>query len=211
MLLVMIFGGQAFSQAPNPDCKTLLVTQLQMDSDTADLMKVTVKNTCSNCAAGINGCVYLEIEVIRTVAPFDTIASSNCFCHFHAPNGGQHTYQLFDSKVTALPPLNQIRVSIPYCGCDTIPYEAGLISGLSSAARPGAFSISRLSEQEYELKGPFIYAVAVKDITGKTLGITQAQSNRSRLDLGLYAPGLYLLEIRDKDANSLQVFKVLKS
>ena len=213
LLFAIVFDGKAYSQAPNPDCSSLLVSQVQMDTDTADLIKVTVKNTCANCATGINGCVYLEMRVIRTVAPFDTIAATKCYCHYHAPNGGQRTFLLFDSQVTVLPPLDQIRVSIPNCGCDTIPYEAELITGIESPAYPGVFSIRQLSALEYELSSPQgsgNYEVSIKDITGKRLGSLREQEGNTKLNLGAYVPGVYLVEIYDNKANILKVFKVIK-
>jgi hypothetical protein len=213
LLLAAALSIKTFAQAPNPDCNTLLVSQVQMDTDTADLMKVTIKNTCSNCATGFNGCVYLEMKVIRTVAPFDTIAATNCFCHYHAPNGGQRTYLLFDSQVTTLPPLAQLRVSIPFCGCDTVPFEAGLVSGLGSDSYLAALSLLRLNANEYELNGlPVMgnFTVIIRDIAGKTLGGMAIQAGRATVNLSSYAPGIYLVEVRDNHVNTLRTFKVIK-
>ena len=119
--LTLVFSISLIGQS-SPDCSNLKVENIQMDDDTANLMKVTIRNNCSNCASGLNGCVYSELTVIKTVSALDTIASSKCLCLWSPNNNSQRTY-LINSTVATLPPLNSIRVSFMNCGCDAIVFN----------------------------------------------------------------------------------------
>lgn len=90
--------------------------------DTTGKLTITISNSCSNCASGLNGAVYCELDIIKTVPPFDTIASSDCLCLWGPDNNNQKTY-LLNSRVADIPSLTDIRVSFAYCGCDTIPFS----------------------------------------------------------------------------------------
>ena len=123
------------AQQTNPNCNHLKVEAIQMDNDTANLVKVTLSNNCSTCASGINGCLYRDLRIIKTVFPFDTLASSSCFCKWSPDNNCQKTYGIM-STAPSLPALNSIRVSLATwsCGCDTIPF--GFATANCSSNRP---------------------------------------------------------------------------
>src|SRR5687768_13705704 len=94
-----------------PRCNYLSVPAIMMDNDTANLMKVTIANSCSNCASGLGGCVYMQLKVIRIVSPFDTIAGTTCWCLWSPNNNSQRTYSI-PATVSVLPPLSDLRVSL---------------------------------------------------------------------------------------------------
>lgn len=126
VILTLLFAVNIMGQN-NPDCQYLTVEDIQMDNDTANLMKITISNSCSTCSSGLNGCVYLELSVIKTVSPFDTIASSSCWCLITADNNSQKTYSV-TSTVASLPSISDIRVSLyaGECGCDALPFSTTL-------------------------------------------------------------------------------------
>src|SRR5436190_8716433 len=123
ILLTGLLPSLMLGQVINPHCTELTLENIEMDNDTADLMKVTISNSCSNCT--LNGCIYADVRVIRIVSPFDTVATNGCPCAVSPLNGGQSTYSL-TATVTSLPPLSDIRVSFRCSGidgCDTIPFS----------------------------------------------------------------------------------------
>lgn len=106
--------------APWPDCNDLVVNNIQLD-DVNDVVNVTLLNTCSNCASGINGPVYCEMALIHNISPFDTIATTSCFCNMTPDNNSTMQYTM-QSTATSLPPFNEMTV-IFFCGsgnCDTL-------------------------------------------------------------------------------------------
>ncbi|GEM_PF-4317109 len=124
-ILSVLFPEFISGQFISPGCSDLKVENIQMDDDTAGLMKITISNSCINCASGLNGCVYEELRVIRNVFPFDTVASSDCLCLSSPENGSQKVYSVI-ATVTAVPPLSEIRVSLMNCECDNIPFSSSL-------------------------------------------------------------------------------------
>lgn len=106
--------------APWPDCNDLVVNNIQLD-DANDVVNVTLLNTCSNCASGLDGPVYCEMALIHNISPFDTIATTSCYCNMTPDNNSTMQYTM-QSTATSLPPFNEMTV-IFFCGsgnCDTL-------------------------------------------------------------------------------------------
>ncbi|MBK5284202.1 MAG: hypothetical protein JJE25_02275 [Bacteroidia bacterium] len=125
ILATILLPAVLLGQFNPPGCNDLTVENIQMDDDTANLMKITISNSCTSCTSGLNGCVYEELRVVKTVSPFDTIAASNCFCLWSPDNSSQRMYSI-NSTVTSFPPLTDIRVSLMSCECDIIPFSTTL-------------------------------------------------------------------------------------
>lgn len=191
-ILTLTFSVNVFGQA-SPSCNDLIVENIQMDDDTVNLVKVTISNSCSTCASGINGCVYSELRIIKTVSPFDTIASSNCFCLWSPDNSNQKTY-FINSTVSSLPSLTDIRVSFMNCGCDTIPYSITLkinenILENNYSISPNPFSSSTIFQTDKVFKDLSLtlynsFGLQVKQIknnSGQTITL-----HRDNLPSGLY-------------------------
>ncbi len=199
ILLPTLVAGQII----NPGCNDLTVENIQMDDDTANLMKVTVSNSCSTCTP--NNCVYMEVRVIRTVVPFDTIASSNCYCEFSPPNGGgQRTYSL-TATVTSLPPLNEIRFSHPcgsFGGCDTVPFSPTLgilaneiYNSINIYPNPFIDTISITIQQQNAKQS----SILIRNMFGQPVfseQVNNLKSNYTRtFELSELAKGIYLLDV----------------
>lgn len=214
LLTVLLFFSLTalFSQAVNPNCKHLQVTNLQMDNDTANLMKVTIHNTCSNCASGLNGCVYMQLQVMRTISPFDTLASSNCWCLWTPNNNSSRTYSV-NAQVASLPPLSNVRVSLATwsCGCDTIPFLTITDVQTSEANN----SIQIYPSPAYDLmeirnvKEGSLYA-SIRDVTGKNILLKKLEAGDVKLELNALVKGFYILELSDENRNILKKSKFIK-
>lgn len=213
LAVLLFFSLTILSAQPiNPDCNHLQVTGLQMDNDTANLMKVTIHNTCSNCASGLNGCVYLQLQVIRTVNPFDTIASSNCWCLWTPNNNSSRTYSL-NSQVTSLPPLSNTRVSLATwsCGCDTIPFAT--ITDLRTSESTNTIQIYPNPVHDFmqilSSESDAFYA-SIWDVAGKRIRHKELKGDGVNLDLNGLLKGFYILELSDKNHNVLKKSKFVK-
>ena len=188
-----------FLGQPYPDCNDLTVQDIEIDS-VASTMDVMLFNNCSNCASGINGPVYCEMKVIRKVAPYDTLAESNCFCFVTPDNLSYNTYTL-TSYVNTTPPINEIKV-IFYCGsglCDTLQINPSLTTAenllnnkITVFPNPnsGEFVIHFSSNEIKENKIKF----ELIDLTGRI--IYQTNLNSSVLPVNINLPdntanGLY--------------------
>lgn len=109
-----------FSQNPTK-CSDLVVENLAMENDST--MKITIRNTCTGCASS----GYCNLFIIRNSN--DTIAGTDkkCFCLFSPAGNGMNNPKIYyiPSKVTAIPAINQLRVSMA-CVCDTIAFSSTL-------------------------------------------------------------------------------------
>ena len=212
IFLAFVLGLNLSAQLPNPNCSHLRVNNLQMDNDTANLMKVTLANTCTNCASGINGCVYLQLEVIRTVSPFDTLASSKCWCLWSPSNSSQRTYGIV-SKVASLPALNTLRVALiaGACGCDTIPFA--LVTDLAAEQTENSIQVYPNPVHDFVEISSKINAeryILVTDVTGKMVLRKKLEQNQMKVDLSQLSKGYYDMEILDENKVVIKKSKIIK-
>lgn len=211
-ILLFFYLNTLSAQTANPDCNHLLVTNLQMNNDTANLMKVTIHNTCSSCASGLNGCVYMQLQVIRTVSPFDTLASSNCWCLWTPNNNSSRTYSV-NAQVSSLPPLSNIRVSLATwsCGCDTIPFAT--LTDVRTAEANNTIQIypnpiRDIMEIRNTDEGAFY--TGIWDVTGKCILHKKMEAGDVRLDLNELVKGFYIIELSNENHNVLKKSKFIK-
>lgn len=166
-----------FAGQPHPDCDDLTVENIQIDS-VASTMDVTLFNNCTNCSSGMSGPVYCEMKVIRTIAPYDTLAEANCYCFVTPDNLSYNTYTL-TSYVNTLPSINDIKV-IFHCGsglCDTLQIDPSLgvteylsVVNLNIFPNPtsGKFTVNvALSEQGIKSKSKVKFEL--RNISGRII------------------------------------------
>jgi hypothetical protein len=192
LILTLLFTVNVSGQTI-PDCNYLTVEDIYIDS-TGDLA-ITISNSCSTCASGQNGCVYMELKMIRTVSPFDTIAESNCSCLISPENNSSNTYYV-NTAVSVVPPTSDFSVSLT-CGsegCDTIPFSltSGILSNELSHSiyiYPNPFSSSTSLQTEHFLHNATLtiynsfgqIVKHIKNTSGQTINL-----HRDNLPSGLY-------------------------
>jgi len=125
ILIASLAVAQAKAQAPYPDCTNLLVDSVYISG--SDL-RVVLSNTCSNCASGINGAIYLEMAVVRRSDPTDTFSSTDCYCQMTPYNNSSLAYTM-PAPVVPLPALSDIRVVLNSL-CFDIPFRT--VTGLNT-------------------------------------------------------------------------------
>jgi Secretion system C-terminal sorting domain len=211
-LVSSLLSLMLMAQSPNPNCSNLRVSNIHMDNDTAKLMKVTLSNTCLNCASGINGCTYMQLEVIKTVSPFDTIASSKCWCMWTPNNNSQRIYSIVSTLAT-LPALNTIRVSLEAwtCGCDTIPFA--LTTDINSQEVMNTIQIYPNPAHDFiEIKGigKTEGFLTLSDVSGRILIRKKLEQNHTKINLTHLAKGFYNIEILDENNKALKKSKIIK-
>jgi len=175
------------------NCGHLLVVDIQ----TGDaVMNITVFNSCDNCATGEGGPVYCEMRVIRTVAPFDTIAASNCYCLFTPPENGSLTYPL---QIMSLPDPapGEFRIEFIAC-CDNLTIADPLSatgnndkSILKIFPNPGSGRIFFNNTEET------INAINVFDAAGRLINTTTVATGIA--DLTFLPAGIYFLQVISKN------------
>ena len=196
----------------NPDCNYLTIENIVMDNDTTNLMKITISNSCSSCASGISGCVYLELQVIRTVSPFDTIASSSCWCLLSPDNSSQRTYNIY-STISSLPPISDFRVSLYAggCGCDTIAFSQTL--GINQNVVENNYLIfpnptnNNLTIKNIDHR---INYIEIIDAVGKLTFSKKNISDTETIDIARYKNGFYFVTIFDKENKIIKTVKIEK-
>lgn len=208
---VLLFVSTSSAQN-NPNCSHLTVDKLEMDNDTANLVKVTLGNSCSNCSSGLNGCVYLELKVIRTVAPFDTLAESKCFCKLSPDNNAQKIYGI-SSKVSSLPPINTLRVSFlaGVCGCDTIPFKSA--TNLVAQSAPQPYSVyPNPAKTVLVIRNPQGKQTRIKihDAIGRIMYDSEISAKSETIDVAGYCGGIYFVSIYDIENQSKEIFRLAK-
>jgi hypothetical protein len=203
ILAFTLLPAVMFGQFNPPGCTDLTVENIQMDNDTANLMKIIISNSCTNCSSGINGCVYLELQVVKTIFPFDTIAASNCWCFLSPDNSSQKIYSI-NSTITVIPPLNDIRVSLYAggCGCDTIPFSPALEvspdqipASVHVSPNPFFDDLSISVHKQNAKETTFL----IRNIIGQTVFSEKANAlsmnYKKTLDLGSLENGIYVLDV----------------
>jgi len=102
-----------------PGCDNLVVTSITMSpSNSVWEMNITIENTCDTCCTD-SAAVYLNLAVIRTVFPFDTIADCDCSSFVVPNNNSSFTYSI-ESFQSNLPARGTYRVQMRGI-CDSIP------------------------------------------------------------------------------------------
>jgi hypothetical protein len=210
LLTSFVLSFNAVSQS-DPGCADFTVQSISI-APLISQMNITIKNNCANCASGLNGCVYWEMIVIRTIAPFDTIASSSCYC-FQTPNNNSVKNYSFLTSASVLPPLNELRVSFmcgPLVGCDTVPFSSALL--LSSVQKESALSILpnpikdyvsiQLTENDVNLE--------VRDVIGKICISKKVDASKSIIDFSALGHGIYFIQVKDRKDQIVRQFKVIK-
>ena len=195
LISLMMSAKLTFGQIINPHCTELTVENIVMDDDTANLMKVTISNSCTTCT--LNACIYVEVRVIETVFPFDTIASSNCFCGI-SNNGDIITYALV-STVATLPPLSNIRVSFP-CGsgggCDTVPFSATLgINTNVTSDKYYVFPNPTGNELNIQINSSEIFHFILYNSLGEKIIDKPLLNKKSTVDLSSYSNDIYFYKL----------------
>lgn len=97
--LIALLPVLAQAQTNWPDCNKMVVNNVVLANDS---LHVTLYNNCTDCDAGMDGPVYCEMRVIRTVAPYDTLALSDCYCFFTPDNQSALTFSV-KANVQQLP------------------------------------------------------------------------------------------------------------
>ncbi len=181
---------------PYPDCNDLQVESINM----SDELSITIRNTCYDCSYGLMGCLYSEMKIVRTVAPFDTIAASDCYClNWEDPNinGDLQTF-LLNTNVAFLPPLADLQVQMIGCGCDTIPLSQALLNITPNSKENNYFIFPNPAKNEIHIsnlsKGS---TLRITDITGKILYSTITDNEQKTINITSFATGIYIVNMED--------------
>ncbi len=198
-LLALFVSVNTFGQSPYPNCNDLTVEAINID--TAGDLSITIRNTCYSCSLGITGCVYSEMKVVRIVAPFDTIAASNCYClHWEDPdvNGELQTFTL-NTDIVSLPPVSDLQVRMTGCGCDTIPFSQILLN-IAPGSVENSYSIfPNPAKDEVNIvnlpKGSILH---ITDITGKIFYMTViTDREQTVINTANFVNGIYIVHIEN--------------
>ena len=181
--------------------------------DTPGQLAVTISNSCSDCLSGLQSCVYYELQVSRTVFPFDTVAASGCWCLIGPANESSETY-LINTTLSSLPPISQLKVSL-LCGaesCDSIPLSSALGTLTNSQIRSvkvypnpaGDFLIISSTRSEK-------LTARIVDIVGRERMIKTVQADRDQINISQLPSGIFLIEISDEFNKPIKTLKIRKA
>ncbi len=173
-------------------CEHLTVTNIRVLDAT---VVVTVYNDCDDCFSGFQSPVYNEMIMIRTVAPFDTIASSNCYCLVSPEDNDTLTYQLYLLQ-PEIPPAGEFMISFRFI-CDSLSLDLPLSikneepgKGIYAYPNPGSGFIY------FNSAGEIIENISVYDSLGKFL---KNCGNASNANLESLSDGIYFIRIKTND------------
>jgi len=194
LILLMMMAGLVIEMTgqSNPVCNDLVVEKLQMANDST--MEVTIRNNCSNCSAA----AYCNIMVIENST--DTICNT-CFCLFSPYNS---TLYYLSSKLPVIPPLSQLRVSMP-CVCDNIPFDPtiGIDEGEKKESQikifpnpgNGLFYIQSLLSNVH-------VKVSVSNVLGEKIYQSGFFDQRAEIDLLGQPKGIYFVLVSTGNTNT---------
>lgn len=194
-----------------PDCNDLTIESINITGE--GYMDVEVSNSCSDCISGIEGCLYAEMIVVRTVPPYDTVAAADCHCFMSPDNNSSYTYTITTS-LTELPPLSDIKVSFG-CGaagfCEDIPFSENLLGMIKNTVQSEIYIYPNPSTDKIRISAPDYanpLSVKISDMSGKTV----FEKNRvdDDINVSLLAKGLYILTITDKVNHTVENVRFLK-
>ncbi len=186
----------ASAHAQNPDCNDLTVEDIYID--TSGKIAVTIRNTCYSCDYGGLGCVYNEMKLIRTVAPFDTLAESDCWClSWHDPNtnGELQTY-LLETGLTGLPPISDMKVMVTGCACDNIPFGPALSTNeIDQNKNHFQMFPNPAKDILYITNIPENANVEITNVLGNIVFKEKAKSSEIKISTANWAQGVYFISI----------------
>lgn len=190
LLSLIIAGGVSYivhAQDPYPDCTNLLVDSVYA---TGPDLRVVLSNTCTNCASGINGAVYLEMVLVRRSNPVDTFARAGCYCFNSPPNNGQLAYVLPGFGNVSIP-QSDLKIVL-YSLCDDIPF--GVKTGISDVEETPnpIFYQSESKTIAFNNKVPIEYRVI--NSFGQLITSGMADDTGFRLNVQNFPPGMYMVE-----------------
>jgi hypothetical protein len=209
LFIASLFSLNTMGQS-DPSCVDFVVDSIAITPLTGQ-MQVTIKNNCTNCSSGLNGCVYWEMKVIRTVVPFDTIAATNCWC-LQTPNNNTSKNYAFLSSVPVLPPLNELRVSLlcGILGCDTIPFSAALqLSAIQKEATLPIVPNPIKDEVSIQLNANDA-RLEVIDVLGKICITKEVSTLDAVINFSTLGKGLYFIQVKDIRGQIQRQYKVTK-
>jgi hypothetical protein len=178
------------AQAPFPDCTNLLVDSVYLSG--TDL-RVVLSNTCSTCASGINGAIYLEMVVTRRSNPTDTFARTNCWCYSSPDNNSQLAYTI-PTLAASLPPHSDIKVAL-HTLCADIPFKIpSSIRSTGESNREAFYSEHSHSIVIYNNRG---MSYKLYDNLGRSIRRGTISEVSYHIRTGDIPPGIYYLELND--------------
>jgi hypothetical protein len=206
-LLLRCLGARAQN---NPNCNHLEVISLSASAP-AQKMYVGVTNRCDDCSSGFNGCVYWEMRAIRMVAPFDTIAASQCYCLQTPNNKASLNYTL--NVLSKVPPLDSLRISFT-CGqdgCDTLAY--GMVVKLNSMFPQKQGAIYPNPASDYVTLSELdrrIQKIIITNAAGLTIRTLTVEREKTIIDAYGLRPGFYFITGYDKKGYCFPSLKFVK-
>jgi len=199
----------ASASAQMPDCDDLTVEEIYMD--TPGVVAVTIRNTCYDCVYGGLGCVYNEMEIVRTVEPFDTMAASGCWClNWHDPNteGELKTYFL-NTTLTGLPPVSEMEVKVTGCACDSIPFSPDLSSNeVSDSGNNIRLFPNPVKDIFYLTNISPGSKINIIDLSGKNVYTNEAKESKLQINISGLPQGIYFLTVSSNKVT--KTFKLIK-
>lgn len=204
--------ASSVSYAQNPPCSTLAVEQIVID--TGGKLAVTISNNCMTCNYSGMGCVYGELKVIRTVAPFDTLGASNCMClAWRNPNvhGKEQTFRV-STSIASVPAAADMRVLMLYCGCDTIPFSKAMLGIENKTTEKGYKLYPNPATGILTVEDGVgnVASIAITDMTGRILMQQKPAGNKTGIDISKLTAGLYIVSLSDKQDVILSTDKIEK-
>jgi len=184
ILLSCIQG--TFAQHSNCGCYDVL----SLEINATDTLELKLLNTCDNN-------VYLNLYVISSIFPYDTIAKQDFWGGVFPVN--EPTTQYLDTKLTQVPDFGSYRVSITNgtLVCDSLkfssvftPVNHDFNTNVSIHPNPAKDYI----QLEYQFRGKLqatLYGSLGDVVLRKQL------SNHQRIDLSGFANGMYILVLSD--------------
>ncbi len=157
-----------------------------------DSMELVLSNTCDNN-------VYLNLYVISSLSPFDTIAKQELFNAFILPLD-THVSNILETTATELPAAGSYRVSITNgtINCDSLQLSGSLNSIqnqslLELKIQPNPFAIETNVQLENHIEQGNL---VVYDYNGKIVKEVYNFSGQNvKLDLSHLSSGMYFLHI----------------
>lgn len=191
IMLTLLETTLAFGQN-QPTCSNFLVENLAMENDS--IMKITIRNNCTSC--GSNG-GYADIFIIQN--SLDTIARTNCFCLFGPAGASNPQTYYIPSNVATVPPINQLRVSMMFDVCDSIPFSPTLaINENNKKTQIKIYPNPAKQKLTIELNDPTtsIEQIIITDINGKEVKkIKCMQKNKMEVDTTFLKQGTYVIVV----------------
>lgn len=205
-LLIALLPAFAQAQTNWPDCNTMVVNNVALANDS---LQVTLYNNCTNCNAGMDGPVYCEMLVTRTVAPFDTLGRSNCYCFITPDNQTALTYKIA-AETGSLPSFNQMQVVL-FCGsgtCEVIPFSAnvGIDDEIANRIKVYPNPATNYIVVQSAVKGTVL---TLTDVAGHVVLNQTLLNYTEEIDISALAKGFYMAQL-SQCYNMFKAIKIVK-